>query len=261
MTFSYRLLGQRVARCSEYLALMTSVVLLLNAVAAPVPIRDASSYRGNRIQDLTLQLRATGAEYLPKLRRESPKIELILTNHSPKARSIQHLQSIRNELRASRGLQIVVRFRSGAVFREEYGAILRPGAVIQGIDLPRPMPFELPAGGKASRETDLLNHLSSEARSEFHKCKEFCVTAILEGLKIKSNTVFFNGFFDLGAEYDSFKDADEFDRRRDEEIKQTRADQQRRAKEQDEREEQERQRRKEQQRKQIEQERKKEKPR
>ncbi len=228
-----------------FLSLTVSMLLLLQAVAAPVPPRNASSYTGNRIQDLTLQLRPSSTKYNPKYGDESPRIELTLTNHSGKACSIEHLQTVKDRLEASRGLRIVIRFKSGAIFRVGYGL----GPIAGHLEQIPFRPFALPAGASVSREQNLLAYLSHDARLEFDKCKDFCVTAVLPGLKLKSNTVFFNDFFDLGPEYDPFKDSAEYDRRQKEESKRDREEQEARTKEREEREEKERQRRKEQERK------------
>ena len=75
-----------------------------------------------------------------------------------------------------------------------------------------PVPLILKPGKPALARHELASEImrNPTGTSDWYaKAKPFCVTAVIPALKLKSNTIYFNGFKRVDKDYDPFKDLEE----------------------------------------------------
>ena len=73
-------------------------------------------------------------------------------------------------------------------------------------------PLILKAGKPAVAQLELANAIMRDPKGSsilYANGKPFCVTAVIPKLKLKSNTLYFNGFKGVDKDYDPFKDLEE----------------------------------------------------
>lgn len=174
---------------------------------------------GNRIDDLSLRL-----EMPRQLGAHSGVCQLTLVNHAGRARTIDHFPTLGADYWPTPAVTFVVRFRTGDIFETHLAAYLP--AELGSLRRLRPS-LAIPAAGLIDRRSGWAV-LSTEDRAvlAYRSCKVFCVTAIVDSLKLKSNTVFVGGWFPLEKGYDPFADARAFRR-----LEEKRKAEQRRARE------------------------------
>jgi hypothetical protein len=212
-------------KCAAGTVALPALVSLLGLAApsfslgAPVP-KQTVVWKGNRVQDLTLEIRADRTTLVFGDRKK--RTRLTLTNHSDHPRRVAELPVAKGWPRPSPGYSLVLRFQDGTLL--EVPGMTNYGGVAAVEHQPKFEPLEVAPNGSATSEWDLTSVVSHshQALMTYQKCKAFCVTVVAPELRLKSNTVFVNGFTPHTAEYDPFKDVAACHRKLEEELKEER---------------------------------------
>lgn len=163
-------------------------------VAAPAPFSklkwDAVDSDGLR---LVIQ---TGSHTLRLDSQEDYHLILSLFNQSQKARPVPPLSSFTDKIENCGGVHYIIRFPGGYVIDSWSGVTDWP-ASLPG-DPPahkKLIPFALPANGRASGRVYWGRVQSRDYfRREFEKhAGMFCLTAVIRGREVQSNTILYNG--------------------------------------------------------------------
>jgi hypothetical protein len=184
------------------------VLCLQIATSAPVPKDKGLDLPPTDPKNLKLALAVTNT-YDPDTDTEllNSQILIKLYNETDKVLEVGELYAYSNDLLATTGLTLVVRFGNGNTVE----------CVTTGHDrVGKTHPLVLPrSGGILSAQTtfDAIGG-HTHFRDEFKNCKKFSVTAIIRkgDLKLKSNTCKVNRYDDK-TEYDPFDDADTYHQR------------------------------------------------
>jgi hypothetical protein len=196
--------------------LLVAACLVL-PLAACAPGEDtappASPPPGNEVDGVSLTLGASHLTYGRPGREEKATLFLTVWNASPRPRRLAgfrvpqgNARYRNNDLRWPRDLSWVLRFPDGdsVMVRHSCRLVFPLVGGRDGVDLLFG-PLELPAGGSLREEFSLRECVfgdSPDAREARQRCGSFCVTAVVDGLGLRSNTLFFNGRFALPAGYD-----------------------------------------------------------
>jgi hypothetical protein len=155
------------------------------------------------VRDLTLWL-----DLQPTFRVNRGNTATIrLVNARKEDRTLAEITALHGQLRHSPEITYVVRFQNGTVY-EAKGVAIFWSPSPEEAEKWRPRPITIAAGGEVSSRFDLFDLLiDHDLRVALTNCRTFCITAIVDGIRLKSNTVFVNGHFSLPARYDPFEDA------------------------------------------------------
>src|SRR5262249_3996664 len=178
--------------------------------------------QGNRAQDLSLTLTITPAKY--EL-RGAVSCKLVLTNLAKRDLRLTALSTYYQELVYAPGLTFLLRFKDGTVVevRNESPMVPADAALVPALE-----PIKIASEGSKWGDWGrgfVTN--SGEAIEAVAKCKQFCVTAIVDKLGLKSNTVFVNGTFNVPRDHDPLKDAKAYRRRKADEKERSEAERRR----------------------------------
>ena len=178
--------------------------------AAPIPT-DCVPLERNRVEDLELGLAAPGKlVFGPGGERGRSRLRLTLTNGSSNGRELADLQTVDNRLDDVTGVQFVARFPGGEVvilhpYPLNRGQKVRP----DGADpAPAPRALSLKPNESATGTIDLVNSYTPEFHEQYDRAAgRFCLTAIVPGLGLRSDTVTYNGCPDPPRSYDACAEA------------------------------------------------------
>jgi hypothetical protein len=129
-----------------------------------------------------------------------------LKNLKKEVRQIDELETRFNLLCNCRQLSFVLRFEDGTVVERQSVSqwIVRGEGKVQ--------PLAIPSEGEVGDRIEIRKLLEGhdDLDAAYSKCKNFCVTAIIYPLNIKSNTLFFNDWTKPKPAVDALKDAEEY---------------------------------------------------